>query len=76
LTRQLLDVINTSSGRNWAAEVRFQRILEGDYQEGALTMGLMAKDIGVYLGLTGEQAASIPLLHPCWRSTGVRSPRA
>lgn len=62
--RQLLDVINTSSGRNWATEVRFQRILEGDYQEGALTMGLMAKDIGVYLGLTGEQAAPTSLAAP------------
>lgn len=62
--RQLLDAINTSSGRNWATEVRFQRILEGDYQEGALTMGLMAKDIGVFLGLTGEQAAPTSLAAP------------
>ncbi len=64
--RQLIDVINGSSGRNWATEVRFQRILEGDYQEGALKTGLMAKDIGVYLRLAEEQAAptylAVPLL--------------
>ena len=62
--RQLVDVINGSSGRNFATEVRFQRILEGDYQEGALKTGLMAKDIEVYLGLAREEAAPTYLAAP------------
>ena len=48
---QLREVINGSSGRNWATEVRFERIIAGDYQEGALKTALMAKDLGVYRAL-------------------------
>lgn len=61
---QLREVINGSSGRNWATEVRFERILAGDYQEGALKTNLMAKDLGVYLGLVEEQQAPTFLAKP------------
>lgn len=49
---QLLDVINTSSGVNFASLNRFPKIVEGDYLEGGLTSNLMAKDVQLYLRLT------------------------
>ena len=52
--RQLLDVLNTSSGVNFATHNRFPRIVEGDYLEGGLTSNLMAKDLLLYLDLARE----------------------
>jgi 3-hydroxyisobutyrate dehydrogenase len=52
--RQLLDVLNTSSGVNFATLNRFPRIVEGDYLEGGLTSNLMAKDLLLYLDLARE----------------------
>ena len=52
--RQLLEVINTSSGVNFATLKRFPRIVEGDYLEGGLTANLMAKDLLLYLDLARE----------------------
>jgi len=49
--RQFLEVVNTSSGVNFATLNRFPRIVEGDYLEGGLTSRLMAKDIRLYLEL-------------------------
>ena len=46
---QFLDVVNHSSGVNFATQNRFPRIIEGDYLEGGLTNNLMAKDIRLYL---------------------------
>jgi 3-hydroxyisobutyrate dehydrogenase-like beta-hydroxyacid dehydrogenase len=51
---QFLDVVNHSSGVNFATLNRFPRIIEGDYLEGGLTSGLMAKDIRLYLELLPE----------------------
>jgi 3-hydroxyisobutyrate dehydrogenase len=51
---QLLDVINSSSGVNFATLNRFPYILKGDYLEGGLTVELMAKDIRLYLDLLRE----------------------
>lgn len=48
---QFLDVVNNSSGVNFATLNRFPRIVEGDYLEGGLTSRLMAKDIRLYLEL-------------------------
>ena len=45
---QLLEVINTSSGRSFATTDRFPRIVRGDYLEGGLTSRLMAKDVTLY----------------------------
>ncbi len=61
---RLREVINSSSGRNWATEVRFERIIAGDYQEGALKTDLMVKDLGVYLGLVEAQDAPTFLAQP------------
>lgn len=49
--RVLLEVINASTGSNWASQHRFPRIVEGDYIEGGLSNALMAKDLDLYLGL-------------------------
>jgi 3-hydroxyisobutyrate dehydrogenase len=46
---QFLDVVNTSSGVNFATLNRFPHIVKGDYLEGGLTNKLMAKDIRLYL---------------------------
>ena len=44
-----LDVLNASSGVNFATLNRFPHIVKGDYLEGGLTGRLMAKDIRLYL---------------------------
>ena len=53
----LLAVIQASSGRNFATEVRFPRILAGDYQDGALSTALMVKDLDVYAALAESAGA-------------------
>lgn len=60
LTR-LLDVLNHSSGVNFATLNRFPKIVEGDYLEGGLTGRLMAKDVSLYLDLT--QRLGVPSLN-------------
>jgi 3-hydroxyisobutyrate dehydrogenase len=52
--RQFLEVVNTSSGVNFATLNRFPRIVEGDYLEGGLTSNLMAKDLMLYLDLVRD----------------------
>jgi 3-hydroxyisobutyrate dehydrogenase len=42
---RLLEVLNASSGVNFATQNRFPKIIHGDYLEGGLTGELMAKDI-------------------------------
>jgi len=46
---QVLRVINSSSGANWATQNRFPSIVQGDYLEGGLTSQLMLKDLLLYL---------------------------
>ncbi len=49
-----LDVVNHSSGVNFATLNRFPRIVEGDYLEGGLTGNLMLKDLTLYVDLARE----------------------
>jgi len=51
---QLLDVLNHSTGVNFATQSRFPKIIEGDYLEGGLTSELMAKDVRLYLEMLRE----------------------
>lgn len=46
---QVLRVINSSSGANWATQHRFPSIVRGDYLQGGLTSQLMLKDLMLYL---------------------------
>jgi len=46
---RLLEVLNASSGVNFATLHRFPKIIHGDYLEGGLTGELVAKDIRLYL---------------------------
>jgi 3-hydroxyisobutyrate dehydrogenase-like beta-hydroxyacid dehydrogenase len=55
---QFLEVVNASSGVNFATLNRFPRIIEGDYLEGGLTNQLMAKDIRLYLELLQEMSVT------------------
>ncbi|MBE4741277.1 MULTISPECIES: NAD(P)-dependent oxidoreductase [Streptomyces] len=55
----LLDVLNTSSGVNFATQNRFPKIIQGDYLKGGLTNALMMKDVLAYVDLvTGLGVAS------------------
>jgi 3-hydroxyisobutyrate dehydrogenase len=51
---QVLDVINASSGVNFATLNRFPHIIRGDYLEGGLTSGLMSKDVDLYVACLAE----------------------
>jgi 3-hydroxyisobutyrate dehydrogenase len=46
---RVLEVLNSSSGVNFATLNRFPKIIEGDYLEGGLTGRLMTKDIVLYV---------------------------
>jgi 3-hydroxyisobutyrate dehydrogenase len=59
--RQLLDVLNASSGVNFATLSRFPSIVQGDYLEGGLTGELMEKDILLYVDLTRD--LNVPTLN-------------
>jgi 3-hydroxyisobutyrate dehydrogenase-like beta-hydroxyacid dehydrogenase len=63
--RQLLEVLNTSTGVNFATLNRFPRIVEGDYLEGGLTGNLMAKDLMLYLELVRELGVTSLNGPPC-----------
>ncbi|MBO0824152.1 MAG: NAD(P)-dependent oxidoreductase [Actinobacteria bacterium] len=51
---RVLDVINSSSGVNFASLNRFPHIIRGDYLEGGLTSALMSKDIDLYVACLAE----------------------
>jgi 3-hydroxyisobutyrate dehydrogenase len=51
---RVLDVINASSGVNFATLNRFPHIVRGDYLEGGLTSALMAKDISLYVAYLAD----------------------
>jgi 3-hydroxyisobutyrate dehydrogenase len=63
--RQLLEVVNASSGVNFATLNRFPKIVEGDYLEGGLTSDLMAKDVMLYLDLVRELGVTSLNGPPC-----------
>jgi 3-hydroxyisobutyrate dehydrogenase len=46
---RLLEVLNSSSGVNFATLNRFPKIVDGDYLEGGLTGRLMTKDVVLYV---------------------------
>ena len=62
---RLLDVLNASSGVNFATLNRFPKIVDGDYLEGGLTAKLMTKDVVLYGDLLHELGvASLNLSGP------------
>ena len=54
----LLDVLNSSSGVNFATQNRFPKIVDGDYLEGGLTAKLMTKDVVLYIDRIRELGVS------------------
>jgi 3-hydroxyisobutyrate dehydrogenase len=54
---RVLEVINASSGANFATLQRFPHIIRGDYLEGGLTSALMNKDIMLYADCLRELGA-------------------
>lgn len=67
----LLEVINESTGANWATKNRFPHIIEGDYVEGGLSNRLMAKDLDLYLALADEAGAPTVLGSSCRTVFGI-----
>jgi 3-hydroxyisobutyrate dehydrogenase len=69
--RTFLDVVNHSSGVNFATLNRFPQIIEGDYLEGGLTGNLMMKDLMLYVDLARE--LGVPSLNAsgCLASFGL-----
>jgi 3-hydroxyisobutyrate dehydrogenase len=57
----LLEVLNSSSGVNFATVNRFPHIAHGDYLEGGLSSRLMTKDIVLYLDHVRE--LGVPVLN-------------
>jgi 3-hydroxyisobutyrate dehydrogenase len=55
---RLLDVLNSSSGVNFATQNRFPKIVDGDYLEGGLTSKLMTKDVVLYIDRVRELGVS------------------
>jgi 3-hydroxyisobutyrate dehydrogenase len=55
---RLLDVLNSSSGVNFATRNRFPRVVDGDYLEGGLTSKLMTKDVVLYIDRVRELGVS------------------
>jgi 3-hydroxyisobutyrate dehydrogenase-like beta-hydroxyacid dehydrogenase len=53
---KFLEVVSTSSGRNYATETRFPAIVQGDYLEsaGGITVDLMVKDVVSFLSVAAE----------------------
>lgn len=66
--RQIIKIVQSSTGSNWAMHNRMPRIVDGDYVPGGLTSGLMAKDLDLYLALAGAHDAPT-ILGPACRST-------
>ncbi|OUS91373.1 NAD(P)-dependent oxidoreductase [Rhodococcus sp. NCIMB 12038] len=56
----LLEVLNNSSGVNFATLNRFPHIIHGDYLEGGLTNALMMKDVVAYVDLAAELGVASP----------------
>lgn len=54
----VLEVLNASSGVNFATQNRFPKIIHGDYLKGGLTNTLMLKDVRLYLELLGTLGVS------------------
>jgi 3-hydroxyisobutyrate dehydrogenase len=50
----LLDVLNHSSGVNFATQNRFPKIIKGDYLKGGLSNTLMLKDVSLFTELLGQ----------------------
>ncbi|MQA09665.1 MAG: NAD-binding protein [Pseudonocardiaceae bacterium] len=60
----LLEVLNSSSGVNFATLNRFPHIAHGDYLEGGLTSALMMKDVLLYVDRARELGV------PCLNASG------
>ena len=56
----LLEVLNTSSGVNFATLNRFPKIIHGDYLKGGLTNSLMLKDVLAYVDLAASLGVASP----------------
>lgn len=61
----VLEVINHSSGMNFATLNRLPHVVQGDYLEGALSGTLMAKDLSLWVHLAQSLGVTSMLGAPC-----------
>jgi 3-hydroxyisobutyrate dehydrogenase len=70
----LIDILNASSGRNNATEVKMnQFVISGSFASGFGT-GLMAKDVGIAAAIADDLGLSLPTLHAMadlWMKAGA-----
>ncbi len=69
--RQLVEVVQASTGSNWVMHNRMPRIVEGDYVPGGLTSGLMAKDLDLFQSLANANDVPTLLGPACRGAFGV-----
>ncbi|MPY85492.1 MAG: NAD-binding protein [Actinophytocola sp.] len=70
----MVDVLNASTGRSQATEVKYPRhVLTGSYDSG-FAMDLMIKDLGIARSLAREQGANTPVTGAAF-DTAVRAPK-
>ncbi|WP_246631788.1 NAD(P)-dependent oxidoreductase [Pseudonocardia nigra] len=71
----MVDVLNASTGRSQATEVKYPRhVLTGSYDSG-FAIDLMIKDLGIARSLAREQNASTPVTDAAY-ATAVRAREA
>ena len=57
----MVDILNQSSGRNHATEVKVSKfILSREFNSG-FSLNLMVKDLGIALGLAADGGVSVPI---------------
>jgi 3-hydroxyisobutyrate dehydrogenase len=67
----LADVLNASSGRNYATETKVKQFILAGKFAGGFKLGLMAKDLetaGTLAEETGVNAASLAVCRAAWRN--------
>lgn len=57
----MLDVINSSTGRNQATEIKFGRFVLSRAFDSGFALNLMVKDMSIAMGVAREQLASVPV---------------
>lgn len=69
--RTMLDVLNSSSGRNFATETKLERYVLSDSFDSGFSLELMLKDVRTALELASQTGAPTPLGRDCakhWES--------
>ena len=67
---RMIDILNVSTGRNNATEVKMKPFVLSETYASGFGLGLMAKDVGIAAGLAQSLGLHLPMLHEAaqlWR---------